>query len=160
MKSPKFIRIHPLGAVNVWTIFLGHPSNCCLDISVWTKLVKKPRIQTTCKPLTSFHRYLHLLPSFSWIESPHGDSSISVFPTKHCSITSSSFIPGLRAGLSNRICLTVNYSLIHISATPSQPRSTLMSLWERIMSFQQSLDCVFSGRGRTACGGGVSAESQ
>lgn len=86
-------------------------------------------------------------------------SSITFFPPKHGSITLSSSIQSLQAGLSNRICLIVYNSLIHISATHRQPRSTLMSLWERIMSSKQSLDCVFSGWWRTACRGGVGAES-
>lgn len=156
----KVIRIRPIlpvGNLNAWTKTI-HPTvfeTSQFGPNWWSNWPW----QTDCKPwvgFTSVPVYFLLSTEFNYLLV----SSISFFPTKHCSMTLSSFSPSFPAGPSNRICLIVFYSLIHISATPSQPGSKLMSLWKRIMSFQQSLHCVFSGQGRTACGGGVSAESQ
>lgn len=65
--SPKIVRIHRLGTVDVCTKFYGNPSTSCLNISVWIKLVDWQIPGAT--PLAWPKDFDHCLPAYDHIWS-------------------------------------------------------------------------------------------
>ena len=70
----KVSRSHPLGTMNLCTKFDVNPSNCCWDISSWTKVADRPTNRQTL-PFWDIHEFV-------WLSRKTKDPQISNCPLK------------------------------------------------------------------------------